>query len=154
MPRRRTWYRYAGLLAIGAALWLSAQEGSEDFDDRRLSLSKFNLREFRDNGDLAWQITGERAVTVGGRVRLFQVRMQLQTGGDRYDVTTPACEFDRQTRAAHGDQPVVIRSRNITVEGVGFDVDPTAARLTIRRQGKVTVSNPDQPLRDGPERIP
>lgn len=146
MPERRNhsswrgWGGFGAVVLAGLLLLLPAVR-AEDLPGEGGGpvINNFTLREFDDDGQLAWQVFGQRALITGSRVRLTGAQILCRNGGELYRIFTPACEFDRTTKTGRGDQRLQMRSRNLLIEGIGFDLDLGTRRLSIRSQVKLRI---------------
>lgn len=110
------------------------------------TISDFTFREFNDLGKVAWLIFGKTGLTQGNKVKLQGVRMVYYGKEGEIQVFSPECELDEQNRMGRSTMPVHMRGRNMTIDGVGFDLDIGARRMTIRRNVKVRIFDPDVDL--------
>ncbi len=106
------------------------------------------------NGSLAWVFKGRQAAI---RNNVFYVQDDnpkdelpgveltlFSPDGSKYVLTSPKCEFDKQTNTGSSDQPVRIVGKDLEITGVGYDFWPDKRRFFIRSNVKMRFNNPDQ----------
>ncbi len=95
------------------------------------------MRGVTDDKRMDWTVHGGMAEVDGALVRLRGVALTFKplTGtGDPVVVTSPRCEFNREDKTGNSDAPLHVHSRQVDVEGVGYDILTAQQQLHIRSQ--------------------
>lgn len=100
----------------------------------RLIMEDFRTRGMTDDGKTTWILFGKQAQLEGNVVHLQDAELTFRTEKDTVVITTPACTFDRTTRAGQSDAPLHVRNPQVTVDGVGYDILAGQQQLHIRSQ--------------------
>ncbi|MBM3887741.1 MAG: hypothetical protein FJ388_01310 [Verrucomicrobia bacterium] len=102
----------------------------------------FKVPEYDANGQLVWQMFGDRArlELVSGKVEVEQMKLELFRDG-RVDTTmrSPTCLFDRAAKTASSNDPVEIVATNIMMTGRGFEWSAAESRMRIHNDVTVTI---------------
>jgi lipopolysaccharide export system protein LptC len=102
----------------------------------------FRVPEYDANGQLVWQMFGDRArlELVSGKVEVEQMKLELFRDG-RVDSTmrSPTCLFDRAAKTASSRDPVEIVATNMVMTGKGFDWSAADNRMRIHNDVTVTI---------------
>ncbi len=139
----------AALFALMLVLGVGA--GNEGTSHTKLALSEFRLIKYRDDGTLDWLLYAEKGVTAGNRIHLQKARIIFyRTPDDKTEVISPQCSFDEAAKRGRSKEKVQIRSPNMTIDGVGFDLDAQKRIIVIRRQVRVKILNSTAKLFAGP----
>lgn len=115
------------LPALLAALLLAAvpaiagkQKGPSD--NGRLTMSDFRTQGVTSDGK-QWVLRGGNAVKEGSFVRMDNVELTITSqDGEKVVISSPKCLFNPQTKVCSSDAPLHVTSRQLTVDGVGYDV--------------------------------
>lgn len=106
---------------------------------------KMTITDFRLAG-ADYAISGSKATIRGNRAIVTQMHATFYDDDNTITVETPHGTFDRNSHIGRSHAPVRIRGRNITIDGVGFDLDMRQHTVRVRDRVKVTVENPDPKL--------
>jgi hypothetical protein len=69
----------------------------------------------------------------GPLANLKTVEVTFRTmDGDTFLITSPGCAFNRITKVGTSDEVIHVRSRRMTVDGVGYDIFAGQQKLHIR----------------------
>lgn len=107
-----------------------------------LPYDKLTIKGFKYH-DAKLFLTGREALVSGRRIQIRDARAEMtDDAGEKTVISTPSCEFDKVSRRGSGDQAIHLRRRNMTIDGLGFDVDFNRHRIIIRRQVVVRLFDP------------
>lgn len=98
-----------------------------------MRMSSFKTRGAREDGQTAWELRGGRCVVRGGIADMDDLVLAfLQENGGRVEITSPKCAFSEGTRVGRSEAPIHVRSRALTLDGVGYDVFVDSRKLHVR----------------------
>jgi len=119
-------------LAAGSVL---AMEGAA-------TIEKFEVPERDANGNLIWNLKGERAqLGTNGLMTVVNARAEMYQSNKVSAVfTTPACVLDRVNNRATTDAPVRLERGNVVITGIGGEWDGKASRVTIRSNVQMVIT--------------
>ena len=86
-------------------------------------------------------IAGKKARVNGNRVLIDHIKARLyQNNGEIY-LFSPECDFDQNQKTGYSNQPVHIRNKNMTIDGVGFELDIEQSRVVVKKDVRVKIYN-------------
>ena len=99
----------------------------------RLEMTDFTTRGVREDGTRNWAISGGSAVVRGPLAEVSKVRVILHVhdGGEAV-ITSPKCVYNQNTGIARSDAPIHVASRELTLDGVGYDISLHEQQLRVR----------------------
>jgi hypothetical protein len=122
MNRRTYNFLLPALALLLACLPADAGKPKGPSDNGRLTMSDFRTRGVTSDGK-QWMLRGGNAVKEGSFVRMDDVELTItSTDGEKVVITSPKCIFNPQTKVCSSDAPLHVTSRQVTVDGVGYDV--------------------------------
>ncbi len=92
-------------------------------------------------GGLDYIINGKKAVLHGERVNIEEIRAKFYRHGRDIFLNSAECNFDQIKRAGSGEKHVRVTSKNLTIDGVGFDLLLNQNRIIVRNDVKVRILN-------------
>ena len=112
-----------------------------ELSGKKLSLSKFRLIKYKDDGTLDWLLYAEKGVTAGNRVHLKNAKIIFYRAlNDKTEVISPQCSFNEVAKRGRSKEKVHIRSPNMCIDGVGFDLDAAKHIIVIRSKVRVKIA--------------
>ena len=104
-------------------------------DSGRMTLGSFRTRGVTADGKGSWKLVGGNAVTQGNLVNLGNAELTFITDAkETIVITTPVCAFNRLNRTGNSEAPLRVTHRQMTVDGVGYDILAEQQELHIRSQ--------------------
>ncbi len=135
------------LFCIVAALSLCLAGGADGFVGKKMTIKNFVLPQLKPNGEKDWVLRAKEGVSSGNSFLLRTVFITIYRDiGDRVEVRTTECIFDRVKKSGSSDKRVNIRSEKMLIDGVGFDLDGTRKSIVIRSQVRVKFFKTDENL--------
>lgn len=127
-----------GLLAMGFSLALNAQKSSEA---NKIKVEGIRIPIYQEGKDIPILVlTGEEAKPIGVRVEMKGVKL-VWYGNTMKDikgtVETPVAVYDRSSKTVAGNKKISYRSKEVDINGVGFDIDQEKKLLHIRSEVEV-----------------
>ncbi len=96
-------------------------------------LKGFQTRGQDANGNTSWDMSGDQATVRGALHTLEAVRLRLYLeNGTTALITSPECLYNQATGLIESPAALKVESRQMTLEGVGYDVLTTEKKLRIR----------------------
>ncbi len=130
----------AGCVLLLAALPSVAGKNKGTAETGRITLGDFRTKGVTSDGKAQWQLRGGNAVTEGVMVRLGNAELTFITQEkDTVVITSPRCEFNRLSKTGSSDAPLKVVHRQVTIEGVGYDVLAEQQAVHIRSNVKMTI---------------
>ena len=120
-------------MALSLATVGSAADAPALVDTGRLSLQDYRTRGRSDDRQTDWEIHGQDAQLDGPLANLKTVEVTFRTAdGETFLITSPGCAFNRGTKVGSSEEEINVRSRRVTVDGVGYDIFAGQQKLHIR----------------------
>lgn len=127
------------LLLLLLPLALAAEsDGTPD----NFTIQNFRSQQLRPDGQLDWRLAGTKAVGAGNNVQVFGAQIFMNRVPDPIRIFAASCRFNRLQHLITSDQRVHLRSRNMTVDGVGFDLDPATKVMNVHTEVRVRLYGP------------
>jgi lipopolysaccharide export system protein LptC len=123
-------------LLLGLSISL-ARAGAPDLGV--LILKDFRTRSADQTDPTGWEVTGKRAEVRGSIATLQQVQVVLNGKTAPATITSPDCVFNRSTNLVTSKAPLHLVSKQMTLDGVGYDLDPQKQTLHIRSKVKMII---------------
>lgn len=122
-----------GMIAVvvfGFCLSLSCLQGGPA---SVMVLKGFQTRGTDELGRTSWDMVGEKAVIEGSIHHLTTITLHLfLKDGDQATVKSPACTYNQATGLIDSDAALVVRSRQMILNGVGYDILTGERKLRVR----------------------
>lgn len=132
-------------LSPNAATYGDAGGGVAEFAPERagLSIEHFITRGVANQGGSPWHLEGKRAVIRGSQADLQDARLTFITQNkEPVVITSPRFAFDRLTKSGHSDGPIHVDHRQLTLDGMGYDILTDSQVLHIRNQVRMRIITP------------
>ncbi|MBN2451373.1 MAG: LPS export ABC transporter periplasmic protein LptC [Lentisphaeria bacterium] len=130
-----------GVTVLGLALGVpAARSGPFDLPQSgAITLGHFRTQSQGEGGS-RWELAGDHAVIRAGVYALENVVLVLfSEGGQSITIRSPNCTYRQGSGVIESDAPVHVEGRELTIDGVGYDVLLTERRLRIRDRTAMTV---------------
>ena len=100
----------------------------------------FTVKDFKTGGD-NYVIVGKKATINSNRVTIDRIRARIfQEKGDLY-LFSPKCNFNQDQKMGYSDETVHIRNKNMTIDGIGFELDLGHGKIFVRKDVRVKIYN-------------
>ena len=96
-------------------------------------LETFKTQSFGKDGKLAWRIFGKKAKVVGGDVFMKEALISFFTKDGEIKVKALASVFNKDSNMWISEKPVHVHGAGVTLTGVGFTMDLTRRKLSIKK---------------------
>ena len=131
------------LLALLPDAWSATRSAA---DSGRTTLGSFRTRGMTADGKGSWKLVGGTAVTEGNLVDLGNAELTFVTDTkETILITTPVCAFNRLNKTANSEAPLRVTHRQMTMDGVGYDLLAEQQEIHIRSQAKTRIL-PEKPV--------
>jgi len=113
----------------------------------QVALGEFRTRGITADEKASWRLTGGSADSAGGdMVNLTNAELTFTTEAkEKIVVTSPNCQFNRQTKTGSSEAPLHVEHERLSVDGVGYDVLADQQELHIRSKVKMKIRMPPKP---------
>jgi len=96
-------------------------------------LETFKTQSFGKDGKLAWRIFGKKAKVVGGDVFMKEALISFFTKDGEIKVKALESIFNKDNNLWISEKPVHVHGAGVTLTGVGFTMDLTRRKLSIKK---------------------
>ena len=129
------------LLVIIVAIFpiLQSVSGNNSLGER-LTINNFKL------GGIDYLIVGDKAIVTGDRALIKKMQGVFHRNNSEMRLFSPECDFDQVAKTGQSSSRIHLRSKSLTIDGVGFDLDFAAHRVFIRDEVKVRIFTKDKQL--------
>lgn len=134
-----TWW-LATLLALALSSYAVERAAANDDFQQRLTISNFTL------GGADYTVAGEKAIVMGSRALIQQIQAVFQRDNKEVRLFSPECDLDQISRTGQSRDRIHVRTRSLTIDGVGYDVSFPDQRIFIRNDVKVRIFASDKNL--------
>lgn len=113
----------------------------------RFTGEEFNLPIMTRDGKKEMLVRGKKAKSNGNLVSMSNTRITMyleEDKGGKTTIVSAKCTYDIIKRFGHSCEPVNIRSSQIVIDGVGYDLDGLKRVITIRSRVTVRIFNRSQ----------
>ncbi len=103
-------------------------------------LRDFKMRGVKTDGQPHWDLFGQAADVHGVMADIRGIRLLLYLdGGDRMEITSPSCRFDRVGKIGESDAEIKVRGQRLEMEGIGYNLLAEAQSLTVRSRVRMLI---------------